>query len=311
MSQSEEKVVTGVVQSNDPNYSKSTNEEVISTSTIYLPIIQEYFRSGDIEEVAKSLDELKVANYEEFVKKALITAFEKSAYERELCSRLFSELYNTVLPRSKIQEGFQLTLNRLEDEILDSPDVVETLSKFIARAVFDEVLSPSFTKNAHVANQLADDTLLRADALLADWGRGGVAKFESIWGPGDMVSVKRLKKEVDFFLKEYLNVYDINETSKNFHSLNAPSFSFYVVKQALKLTIESITNENKQVVVEKIIKLLSHWKQTGILSDAQIRKGVECFNANLSDLSLDVPAAPTYSKELFAQAAEAKLFTFP
>jgi hypothetical protein len=104
-------------------------------------IINEYFESEDVGEVANSLVELnhsvwkfvdaiyyitfflissnalllcKTHSYE-FVKQAVVLSFDKSNRERELVSYLFSSLYGSVLTSSNLLNGFRILLHRIED----------------------------------------------------------------------------------------------------------------------------------------------------------------------------------------------------
>jgi hypothetical protein len=89
-------------------------EVVIKKVDVVSPIdavLTEFFRSGDIPEVLKSIGELNLGdNQQQFVKKALARGLEKQAYERELVSKLLSTVYNSVIEPAKIVEGFQVAL---------------------------------------------------------------------------------------------------------------------------------------------------------------------------------------------------------
>ncbi len=52
-----------------------------------------------------------------------------------------------------LPQGFSLLLARTEDLYLDTPNVLELLSYFIARAVVDEVLPPAFVVRVDVCEE--------------------------------------------------------------------------------------------------------------------------------------------------------------
>jgi len=137
----------------------------------------------------------------ELVKEAVMYGMEHHAYERELVSRLLAQVYNIFLSH-EIQNGFQLLLDRLPDLVLDIPCAREYLAKFIARAVYDEILAPAFFREAKQNNKesphvisLAYETFNSPDEK---------KRIEKIWGAGSLVSVRKLRKEVRQMLHEYL-----------------------------------------------------------------------------------------------------------
>jgi len=205
------------IDPNDPNYCSEDDEEVfIETVEVTSPIaaiLTEYFASGDVDECAKSLSELKTSvPHEEFVRKAIFIAMEKQAYERELVSQLLSSLYANTISAEKIAEGFQTALDKLDDLLLDSPDAVDLLAKFLARAIVDEIVPPAFIKNATAESKATKEVLALTSALTTEKHR--IDRLAHIWGPGDLSSVKRLKEETNTLLEEYLSTGDVSEADK-------------------------------------------------------------------------------------------------
>lgn len=106
-------------------------------------IVDEYFESEDVGELARSLTELGHAVWSyEFVKQAVVRALDKSNRERELLSYLFSSLYGSLLSASAVQNGFRILLHRVDDLALDQPQAPQLLGTFIARAIVDDLLPP-------------------------------------------------------------------------------------------------------------------------------------------------------------------------
>jgi len=287
----------------DPNYDseEETNQEVfISKTDITSPIevlIQEFLSSGDIEETIKGLKELKIDKTpEQFIKKAIIRTMEKQAYERELVSKLLSAVYNVVITPEKIAEGFQAALDSLEDILLDNPGAVDMLSKFLARAIFDEIVAPAFLKHATAKSSKAEQCLIDAAGLLNQPFRSD--RLSHIWGAGDLSSVKRLKGEIDMMYKEYLINGDLHEADKTVRELNARFFHPQLVKQGIVLALQN-DGENRK----KILELIQALSKEDLVAKDHVNQGFAlCFTA-LDDIKLDVPNAPALFKE-FVQSAQ-------
>jgi len=286
----------------DPNYDseEETNEEVVIAKTdITSPIevlIQDFLSSGDVEETIKGLKELKIeATSEQFVKKSIIRAMEKQAYERELVSKLLSAVYNIAVTPGKLADGFQAALSSLEDIILDNPDAVDMLSKFLARAIFDEVIAPAFLKNAVAKSPLATQCLVDANGLLNQPFRS--ERLAHIWGAGDLSSVKRLKGEIDMMFEEFLNTGDLHEADRTVRELNAHFFHPQLVKQGVILALQK-EGENKK----KILSLIQALSKEDLVSKEHVNRGfIICFE-NLDDIKLDLPTAPAQLRELVQSA---------
>jgi len=184
----------------------------------------------------------------------------------------------------KILEGFENALLELDDIVLDSPDAPDVLGKFIARAVVDEVLPPSFLhKLTKGKNERVDECLSLAEALTTEKHR--IDRLSHIWGPGDLSSVKRLKTEVNEILEEYLVSGDLKEAENSVRKLNTPSFHFQVVRLAIYTALQK-QNKKQQT---QLLSLLNHFFKTGLLSLDSIKVGFDACYDRLNDIALDVP----------------------
>jgi programmed cell death protein 4 len=281
----------------DPNYDSEDEEEaVISKLEVVSPIdavLTEYFRSGDIPETLKSIAELNLGDtQQQFIKKALARGLEKQAYERELVSKLLSAVYEGAIDPLKIAEGFQVALNALDDFVLDTPDAVDVLSKFLARAIVDEVIAPAFIKSAqsHVDSNRAKECLALASGLVTE--KHKLDRLAHVWGPGDFHSVRHMKEEINTLLEEFLVTQDLNEADRCVRKLNAPSFHFQIVKQAIRSALSKNENDKK-----KLAELLGYFVRTGLVSSPHLEQGFALSFASLSDLKLDHPNAATTLNE--------------
>jgi hypothetical protein len=294
-------LINVAVDPNDPNYCSDEDEEVVVLKKVDVvspieAILQEYFASGEVAETIKSLREVHL-EHSQFIKKAMILAMEKGGFERELISQLLSKAYNNPISAAKIADGFQLLLNSLEDVVLDTPDAADLASKFLARAIMDEVVPPVFLKHCSAESRLAKEAVSLANALVTEKHRS--ERLEHIWGPGDLASVKRLKQEASLLFEEYLSNGDLNEADASVRKMSAPSFHPQLVKQAIRLALQKNESERK-----RIMELLAFFVKTGLVSSDHMQKGFRvCFDS-LEDLKLDSPSAPQLLSSIAAAAKQ-------
>ena len=67
------------------------------------------------------------------------------------------------------------------------------IAQFLARAVVDEVLPPSFLQDPLVEG-MGGEMVEQAKVLLSI--KHGVVRLENVWGPGEGSTVAELKKEI-------------------------------------------------------------------------------------------------------------------
>jgi len=261
-------------------------------------VLNEFYTSGDEKDTAASFKELvPVEAHAQFVKKLLIFAMERQAFEREHASRLLSYLYNKELTPTELIEGFQSALDAVDDFTLDVVNGVDYLAKFLARAIVDEVIPPAFLKNAHTKTAKAKEVITLATGLVTE--KHGSARLCHIWGPGDLSSVKRLKEEVSTLIGEYFTNDDAQEAYNSIRNLNAPSFHPQLVKQAVRYAFE---HQN----ISKISSLLKFLSETGLISTDHTVKGVKMILATKDDIKLDVPNVDKLLPELVVLAKQDK-----
>lgn len=64
--------------------------------------------------------------------------------EHELAATLLSSLYHEIIQAAQMQKGFRNLLHSVDDLKLDVPSAEDDIALFLARAVVDDVLPPSF-----------------------------------------------------------------------------------------------------------------------------------------------------------------------
>jgi len=285
-----------------PTYSGLHREEIAKskfTLTQYKkkvqPIIEEFFLSGDFEDTAVHLEEIEAPEYSyEFVKRLVNSAIDKEDNHRELVSRLLSELYPDILSMNMIGKGFE-RLFEIADEIeIDAPQARSIIATFVARAVVDEVLPPSFLTDSVVCN-LGGDIIEQAKLMLSR-DHGG-AKLERIWGPGDGRPVEELKVSIDQLLQEYLVSSDLTEAERCLRELHAPQFFHEVVKRAVTISMDK--SSEQQALVSN---LLAYLARSQLLSHSQAEQGFNRLYGMIPDLTLDVPQARSIVEAFYARA---------
>lgn len=296
-------LVQAKVQRGDPNYNSddedmpSDKHVIRQTIEIENPLhalLRQYYVEGDASEAVKEIGNLKLAP-SEIIRKTVVSGMEHQPYERELVSKLLSALYGSVLASVNFEEGFQDTLSKLDDLSLDIPHSAEMLGKFIARAIVDEIVPPSFLKHAKIENRLAAEAIALASGLVNDNHRS--KKLEHIWGPGDLQSVKQLKREASTLVAEFLTTGDKEEADRCVRKLSAQTFHFQLVRQALRMALSAREGEQK-----KIEELLAYFSKSGLISSDHMEQGFKALSTHLDDIKLDIPAAPTAFAQIVKNA---------
>jgi len=256
--------------------------------------LKEYFTSGDVADVVASVKEIRESKRPHFVKKTLVTAMDYEAAQREQASKLLLKLGGVISPND-FSLGFQMAIDSLEDISLDVPNAPELLSKFIARAVFDEVIPPKFLNHAKTGTKEADLCVRLANAFSNERFRAD--KLAHVWGITEESSIKRLRNEARLIFEEYLVSRDMKEATASLRNLRAPDFNFQVVREGLKVALEK-EGEQRDIVLQ----LLKNFSTSNLISASHFAHGFEnCFKT-MDDLTLDLPKAPTVLPTLVERA---------
>jgi len=270
-------------------------------------IIEEFVESGDMDEAMGAITKSVQIEGPTLVKEAVIFAMDHHAFEREMISQLLAQVYN-IFHGHDIQNGFQLLLDRLPDLKLDVPSATELLAKFVARAIFDEILAPAFLKEATVGNKEAARVIsLAYETTNAPEKR----RLDRIWGPGALVSVRRLRKEVRQILDEYLDHQDPATAASSIKELNVPHFHVEVIKQCLEIALEqrslAHTAGNSASGTKdkgKLLTLLSFMRNISLVTSLDVQQAFRKIREKIDDIALDIPHAKELLTELVAEAKE-------
>jgi len=276
------------------------------------PIIREYFEHGDSSEVLEEIEDLGEDWDKEFmIKLAVMFAMDRKASQRELTSRLISDMYGEhVLDQTAIAKGFDQLLEQLNDLTLDTPESPDLLGQFIARAVADDCLPPKYLAD-HIGDlpedgsaQHAETALEKADVLLNM--KHGIVRLDNIWGAASTLRpVKFLIKKVQLLLKEFLSSEDIEEATRCLKELEVPHFHHEFVYEAIVMVLEDSTRRS----AEALAKLLESLCRACIVSADQLKLGATRVFENMGDIVLDVPNAFPLLEDFAAICIAKGIFT--
>lgn len=259
-------------------------------------LLKEYFISGELSDLLNNAKEVKGIDYIDLVRKAIVLSMERQAYDRELASKLLLELVKSSSASSTvIEDGFQKLFDRLDDTVLDVPEAAELAGRFLARALFDEIVAPAFLTSVRTSSKAGKEAVAIGNGLFTENHKS--KHLEHIWGPGDLESVKRLKQEVELLIDEYVVSSDFNEADKAIRNLNAPSFHFQLVKIAVRKAV--LSTEDKR---SSIIRLLSLASKEGLIVPDHVVQGFKLVKSTLDDIKLDLPQAPAIFPNIVKQA---------
>ncbi|KAK4799691.1 hypothetical protein SAY86_025056 [Trapa natans] len=294
---------------NDPNYDSGEEPYQLIGSAVSDPldeykksvvsIIEEYFGTGAVDMAASDLRDLGSSNYHPyFIKRVVSMAMDRHDKEKEMASVLLSALYADVISPPQIRDGFVLLLESADDLAVDILDAVDILALFLARAVVDDILPPSF--------------LTRAKKTLPESSKGfqvietaeksylsaphHAELLERKWGGSTLVTVEEVKKKIDGLLKEYVESGDTVEACRCVRELGVSFFHHEVVKRALILAMESRAAE------PLIMKFLKEASEEGLVNSSQMMKGFCRLAESLDDLALDIPSAKSLYQSLVPKA---------
>jgi programmed cell death protein 4 len=264
-----------------PRISPHDLEETCNT------LLREYLESGDSEDFIKSMNKMNLSdsNMDEILVYAVLMSFDRKDRERELCSKLLCDLsQGKLLGSDAIHKGFNTLICRIEDTLLDCPEGNIMLSKFLARAVADDCVAPSFLKQRDGLAKASIGVLDKAASLMTS--PHGIVRLDTIWGVGGGTKpVKLLEKKMTLLIKEYIASKEINEAERCLRELDVPHFHHEAVYQLIYNALESDTQQ------DALGKLLAHMARTNLVTPHMIDTGFKRIYEDIKDIQLDIPLA--------------------
>ncbi|KAH6834713.1 MA3 domain-containing protein [Perilla frutescens var. hirtella] len=295
---------------NDPNYISDDKDDTKLTTKMNeqfevfkkkaTVMVEEYFANDDVTSTANELRELEMSSYYfYFVKKLVSIAMDRRDKEKEMASILLSSLYGDVFDPKQVYKGFQKLVQSADDLIVDIPDAVDVLALFIARAIVDDILPPSFlTKTMAYLSKGSKgvDVIKRAEkGYLSAPLHAEI--IERCWGGSKNKTVEDLKVKINDLLVEYVVSGDVKEARRCIKDLHVPHFHHEIVKRAILMAME------KRQAEGRLLELLKRTSEEGLINSSQISKGFSRIIDSVDDLSLDIPNAKVLLQSLISKAA--------
>jgi programmed cell death protein 4 len=271
--------------------------------------IQELFVSEDVADFVASISDLKAPalNFE-VVRRLMTVAIERNSRECELASRALARLSEEeILSVDDVAKGFERVFELADDLELDTPQAKDYVARFLARAVADECLPPSFLTDKYIET-LGGVIVQRAKSLLSI--SHAAARLSRVWGATALVQsddddegyVNVLKAEIKLLLTEYLSSGDIDEAVVCVKRLDAPHYHHELVKRAVVLALDG-----KQRQRAMMSTLIYELYTRGVLSSVQVALGFRRLAEEVADLELDTPGAAKVLQIFFDQAVKDRI----
>lgn len=306
---------------NDPNYDPSEEDmQVMPTSEPkkketppltraeykqkIQSIVHEFFNHNDTAETIDSFEELNASLgwIIDVPVIALTVGLDAKDSNRELISLLLSDLLNDPLTSEQIQEAFLILLENISDLKLDSPNAKDTLTKFLARGIADDLLPPSFLSMVEEDAQSDEIKEIVKNASSLTSMKHGLSRLSNIWGiGGGYRPVTMLVNEMEFLLKEYIDSKDHVEAERILRELDVPHFHHEVIFRALLITLEQGSSLDDMV---KILEFFSPLN-IGLITNSQLKAGFKRIFDSAPDLVLDYPSCYDSIKK-FTEACYSK-----
>jgi len=251
----------------------------VSTRNALRPLVQEYLNSADPQDFVENF--LNYDSSESCRIAAVVVAVEVSLdgnnSDREMVSLLLVSLQDSI-PSSLIERSFELLLGSIDELLLDFPDVVHHLGHFLARAVADEILPPRFiTNHLELSNPHSREVVHLANGWTS-------MKHRLCWlDHVDFQNLENIRREFGTSLSEFLISQDVEEVFKTLQSMKVPHFHHEFIFEGILLAL----NGNSELL-ERLMKSLV---DSGLISMSQLEGGISRINAQLDELSLDIPLA--------------------
>jgi len=173
-----------------------------------IDLVREYFDSADVMEVVRQLDELQSPrHHDQLVRRAIVLSLERSDREREMAAVLISSLHvRRIISSAQVFDAFIVLLETAADILLDNPRADGMLAHFLADAVLDGCLTPTFIlEPPPLSVRLTQQQVDVAKRVLADAARR-LHEGTAMAAPSEAMHVplKEVKLRIESLIAEYL-----------------------------------------------------------------------------------------------------------
>lgn len=230
--------------------------------------------------------------------------------EREYTSRLLSTLYGIEFSMEQIGKGFFRFLEYLSDYEKDVPNINTYATKFIARAITDEILPPAFLYDPLLGSIVGNDLLIQTRTYLTL--DHAAERLEHIWMINGAFSVPELKKSIQNTVQECFSNQDTIEYGRCIRELSVPYFHHEIIYRTIVIGLDKIhKEENSNVILSHITAAFKYVRDQSIVSEYQIERGIDRVKERCGDLLLDSPRALTHLSCLLDLMIQQNIFSNP
>lgn len=278
-------------------------------------VVKEFLISGSLEDLPKMLEDLGHPEFRhEVVRRLIKAAMGRTDVEREVVSVALSSNFGTgdsgCFSSDDILVGFLRLFGELEDVHIDVPDAPALLTKFLVRAIADELLPPIVIldllrlgfggEEGRRAARMAKEWVLEVRQALTS-----LSRFQRIWTATDPDNEesRRFKNEIRTILTEHFADEDTTATRAALDALEmTPDQGPEFVRKALEFAMER--GERERVALLTLFKSLM---ETSDLNERWLEAGFDACMRRLPELQVDIPLARDLLNELAANAKERRL----
>jgi len=118
----------------------------------------------------------------ELVKQVISYSLDQNNEAREAASKFLAEFSGAEIRTDQVIKGFTILFQRVEDLVLDVPDILKLLSSFLGRAVTDEAIPPSLLGRIDLSPQEMGSQVITATKELLSGPRPGL-RLSTVWLP--------------------------------------------------------------------------------------------------------------------------------
>jgi programmed cell death protein 4 len=188
--------------------------------------------------------------------------------------------------RDQLVEGFLRLVLVLDDLALDTPDAVDILAKFTARAVVDECLPPAFPSVIPRDFNLTDRCARYVAVVRTHLDGSFVAqRMATVWGAGLAASVDDLKAAITNLLQDLFVTQLLDEAVAAFKSLQCAHFGHELVRRAVLIALDKTPPQ-----LDVACALIRRGVEMNAFGRAEVAKGVARLVAAREDVLLDFPS---------------------
>eukprot|EP00045_Choanoeca_perplexa_P008986 m.85040 g.85040 ORF g.85040 m.85040 type:complete len:439 (+) comp14704_c0_seq1:404-1720(+) len=294
---------------------------VDEVDTLFKPLLEEYADHMDTEDLYHLFSRVHLGpNAYRVVELLVDVALDHEPAGRELYSQLLAKLQvETLVDEPSFEVAFNCLIKRVDDLLLDVPDAIDALAKFIARCVADDCLPPAYVSHHRLYQQVTrsrhqsrhEEVIATPDTVDEDANSEdeiivttpahyvlrkanklltmprAMARLDQVWGVcGPQLPVAALRKRVALLLDEFLSSQDLAEAERCLKDLGAPHFHHELVYQTLCRIMECGHHDE---VASGLAKLLEYFSTTNDISEAQMNEGVSRVYTELPELEVDLP----------------------